>query len=289
MLLLVVFLLSGFAAVFLGVGWVMQQRVATGSDSHGLLSWTVLKELISSGVWWLGIAAMTAGQSLSAWALQFGPVSSVEPVLVGFLLVAFVVSAASAQVRPRWQEMTGPVVVIIALSVFLAVADPKVNRHSDPGWHDIAAATIGVTLVTAVVASVAKLIGARTPPVVESALLAGAAGLMYGLQDAATRGAIVVTNHHSLIYLISTMWPWVVLGSATVGVLLSQAAFRAERLDFALPPTAAAQPIAGVAIGVTLLGDRLSATGIDLALEALCVLAMLAGVVLIGRSPAFET
>ena len=112
---------------------------------------------------------------------------------------------------------------------------------------------------------------------------------MYGLQDAATRGAIVVTNHHSPLALISTLWPWVLLASATAGVLLTQAAFRAERLDWALPPTAAAQPIAGVVVGVALLGDRLSASGVALAFEALCIVAMLGGVVLIGRSPALES
>jgi hypothetical protein len=289
MLRRVVFLISVGAALFLGVGWVIQQRVATRSESHGLLSWAVLMELASSGRWWLGIAAMTVGQSLSAWALQFGPVSSVEPVLVGFLLVAFAVSAASAHVRPRWQEMTGPVIVIVALTVFLAVSDPRANLRSDPGWHDIAVATGAASLVTLLVAGAGKALANRTPPVVESALLAAAAGVMYGLQDAATRGAIVVTNHHSLIYLIATMWPWVLLASATAGVLLSQAAFRAERLDYALPPTAATQPIAGIVIGVTLLGDELSASGFALAFEALSLVAMLAGVLLIGRSTALES
>ena len=107
---------------------------------------------------------------------------------------------------------------------------------------------------------------------------------MYGLQDAATRGAIVFTHHHSLITLIHTMWPWVLLGSATAGVLLTQASFRAGRLDWALPPTAAAQPIAGIVIGIALLRDHLAATGFALAFESLCVVAMLGGVLLIGKS-----
>ena len=283
-----VFLISGAAAIFLGVGWVIQQRVAIGSKLSGLLSIGLLLELASSWRWWGGIAAMTVGQSLSAWALQFGPVGSVEPVLVGFLLVAFVVSARSAHESPRWQEVTGPVVLIIALIVFLAVSNPQANRRASPEWPGIAVATGTAGFLTAVVAVLAFVLSKRTPPVVESALLAAAAGIMYGLQDAATRGAIVVTEHHPLIYLVTTMWPWVLLAAATAGVLLSQAAFRAERLDYALPPTAATQPIAGIVIGVTLLGDRLSAGGGALAVEALCLVAMLAGVLLIGRSPAFE-
>jgi hypothetical protein len=57
-----VFVISAAAAVFLGVGWVVQQRVAISSDSEGLLSWKVIVELISSWLWWLGIATMTIGQ-----------------------------------------------------------------------------------------------------------------------------------------------------------------------------------------------------------------------------------
>ena len=110
---------------------------------------------------------------------------------------------------------------------------------------------------------------------------------MYGLQDAATRGAIVFTHRHKVIAVIPTMWPWVLLASATAGVLLTQASFRAGRLDWALPPTAAAQPIAGIVIGVVLLGDHLAATGLALAFESLSLVAMLGGVLLIGQSRAF--
>jgi hypothetical protein len=285
----VVFVISGFAAIFLGVGWVVQQRVAVQSKSDGLLSWKVLIELASSGLWWLGIVTMTVGQTLSSVALQFGAVSSVEPVLVASLLVAFVLSARLAHQRPRWQELTGPAVLIAALVVFLAVAKPQVSKQDDPRWFAITVATVGAALLALILAGTGKALANRTAPIIECILLAAAAGVMYGLQDAATRGAIVVTNHHSPLALVSTLWPWVLLGSATAGVLLTQAAFRAERLDWALPPTAAAQPIAGIVIGVALLGDRLSAGGVALAIEALCIVAMLGGVLLIGRSPAFES
>jgi hypothetical protein len=194
-----------------------------------------------------------------------------------------------ANQRPQWQELTGPAILIAALIVFLTVSKPQVSNHGDPRWVAITVATACTGLVALIFAGSGKALANRTPPVVECALLAAAAGIMYGLQDAATRGAIVVTNHHSVFALVSTLWPWVLLGSATAGVLLTQAAFRAERLDWALPPTAAAQPIAGIIVGVALLGDRLSASGLALAVEALCIIAMLGGVLLIGRSPTLES
>lgn len=283
------YLLALAGAVFLGVGWVLQQRVATATPSGGLLSWDVLKSLITSGRWWLGIAAMTAGQSFAAWALQLGPVSAVEPVLVGFLLVAFVFSGGLSHRPPSWEEVAGPIVLAAALALFLAIADPHANSHGQPGWPGITAATAASAAVAAVFAGAGWRLRKRTSAVVEAALIAAAAGIMYALQDAATRGAVVAASHHSLLHLVATMWPWVVLASATAGVLLSQAAFRAERLDYALPPTAAAQPVAGIILGVTLLGDELSATGLALFGEVLCLIAMLVGVLLIGRAPRFTS
>ena len=280
-----VFVLSCAAAIFLGVGWVVQQRVATQSKSAGLLSREVLLGLITSGLWWLGIAAMTIGQTLSSVALQFGPVSTVEPVLVASLLVAFGISAASGDHRPRWQEMAGPAILIVALVVFLTVGSPRQAKQPDPSWQAILIATAAAAVLALLVAGSGKFLA--TAPVLECTLLAVGAGIMYGLQDAATRGAIVFTHHHKVIAVIPTMWPWVLLASATAGVLLTQASFRAGRLDWALPPTAAAQPIAGIVIGVVLLGDHLAATGLALAFESLSVVAMLGGVLLIGQSRAF--
>jgi len=280
-----VFVLSCAAAIFLGVGWVVQQRVATQSKSAGLLSREVLLGLITSGLWWLGIAAMTIGQTLSSVALQFGPVSTVEPVLVASLLVAFGISAASGDQRPRWQEMAGPAVLIVALVVFLTVGSPRQAKQPDPSWQAILIATAAAAVLALLVAGSGKFLASA--PVLECTLLAVGAGIMYGLQDAATRGAIVFTHHHKVIAVIPTMWPWVLLASATAGVLLTQASFRAGRLDWALPPTAAAQPIAGIVIGVVLLGDHLAATGLALAFESLSLVAMLGGVLLIGQSRAF--
>jgi drug/metabolite transporter (DMT)-like permease len=284
----VVFLIGGAAAIFLGVGWVIQQRVATNSKSGGVLSWTVLIELVTSWFWWGGIAAMTVGQTLSSLALQFGPLSSVEPVLVGSLLIAFLFSALTAHGRPQWQELTGPTILIAALIVFLTVSDPREGEGIDPRWQAVAVAAGATAVVAAVCAGSAKVVGKRIGQVAECVLLAAAAGVMYALQDAATRGSIVYTQHHSWVALFATAWPWILLAAATAGVLLTQAAFRAQRLDWALPPTVASQPIAGVIFGVVLLGDRLSAGGVALLFEALCLVAMLGSVVLIGRSPAMQ-
>jgi hypothetical protein len=75
-----------------------------------------------------------------------------------------------------------------------------------------------------------------------------------------------------------------VLATGVCGILLSQSAFKAARLDYSLPPIAAAEPIAGIALGVSLLGDKISVSVVGLVVESLCLVAMVGGVMLIGRS-----
>jgi hypothetical protein len=97
---------------------------------------------------------------------------------------------------------------------------------------------------------------------------------------------MLLIKQHGLTGLLRSVWPYVLIVAATIGVILSQSAFRAARLDYSLPPISAAEPITSIVLGVWLLGDVLSYSRGGLAIEALCLVAMIAGVVLIGRSPA---
>jgi hypothetical protein len=242
----VVFVLSLGAAGLLGLGWVLQQRVAVRSLSSQLLSWSLVGDLIRTWTWWGGIAAMAAGQSLSAWALQLGPLTVVEPLLASSLLFAFVISAIQAQERVRWQELVGGLVLSGSLAAFLGVAQPIANR---------------------------------SPLSERSAVLIGAVAI------AVVAAAVAVTGRMTG----SLAAECVLLAAATAGVLCSQSAFRAGRLDYALPPTAAAQALCGIALGVGVLGDRIAVSAPRGATELLSLLALLAGTILIARSPALRT
>jgi hypothetical protein len=136
----------------------------------------------------------------------------------------------------------------------------------------------------AIVVLVLVMVGRRRATVGESILLASGAGLLYGLQDAATRAALQVVDKHGIVLLWISPWFYVIVGAAVVGILLSQSAFRAARLDYSLPPIAVAEPVAGIALGVSLLGDVISFSIPGLAVEAVCLAAMIAGALLIGRS-----
>jgi hypothetical protein len=274
----VVFLVGVAAAACLGLGYVLQQRVAAEASSAQLTAWKLLRFLIAHRVWWAGIAAMLIGQVLGGLALQLAAVTLVEPLLSTCLLFAFGFAAWISDMAVRWFEVAGALLLSAALGVFIAVGNPRSTVvPSQRREILILAVCFGVVALLVAIGSRRNLLG-------RSVLLASGAGLLYGLQDAATRASTVIAQHDGLVALLHTGWSLVVVGGAAAAILLSQTAFNAARLDYSLPPITAAEPIAGIALGVSLLGDRLSISTGALSVEAICLVAMVAGVVLIGNS-----
>jgi uncharacterized membrane protein len=279
----VVYLAGLLAGAAIGLGWVLQQRVAALAPRHELLHPRLLLRLIRQPLWCLGILAMLVGNMLWVWTLYLGTVSLVEPLLSSSLVFAFLFSAAFSRHRPSPRGVVGALLVCGALSGFVIVADAQ--------GDDAATARLGAVLLACLaVALVATVLARWRGRSWRSASVrfALAAGVLYGLQDAAARWALVDADRHGVAALLASSGTYVVLATALGGLLLSQSAFAAARLEVSLPPMVVAEPIAGIALGVALLGDRVAHTPLALAGELACLLAMVAGTALIGRSGALR-
>jgi drug/metabolite transporter (DMT)-like permease len=277
----VVYLAGLAAALSLGFGYVLQQRVAATMPLEELLRWRLLFHLMRRRLWWAGVAAMVVGQVLAGLALQLASVAVVEPLLSTNLLFALAFAAMFARARARWQEIVGACVLSASLGVLIAVGNPKNS-------HEPTSNSVRIALAVIVVGLGALLLGAaarRRGLVGESILLATGAGLTFGLQDASTRASFVDIDDHGVRALPTSPWPYLVVACAVVGILLSQSAFKAARLDYSLPPIAAAEPVTGILLGIWLLGDAVSVTIPGLIVESACLASMIAGAGLIAHSP----
>jgi NADH:ubiquinone oxidoreductase subunit K len=217
----VVYAVGIAAALLLGVGYVLQQRAAVTVPQEDMLRLRLLLDLMRLPMWWAGIGAMVMGEILAGLALQMATVAVVEPLLSANLLFALGLAAAMSRQRIKWQEVCGALLVTAALGVFIAVGQP----HSSPApatTAPIVALTVGVTVAAV---ALLVLVGKRRGAVGESVLLATGAGLLYGLQDAATRAAFVVGDHQGIAAVFVNPWIYVLIGAAVVGILLSQSAF----------------------------------------------------------------
>lgn len=273
--------LSLLGAIAVGAGWVLQHRVidpGAGGDPARRL-----RALLHRPVWWSGIASMSVGQTLTGIALQRGAITLVAPLAATNLLWAFLIRAVLIRHRPPRRDLIGAAGFAIAVTVFVIVGGPKVSLSNQPAGLLISGAvTAGVTVLAAGLV----VLGARHRAVVASVTAAIAAGVLYGMQDVATRGAIILSSRDGISAVVRSLWPYLLLAAATAAVLLTQRAFYAARLDYALPPMAATQPVLGVILGVLLLGDRLALDPGALAVEAACLAILLASTALLARSGA---
>ena len=89
--------------------------------------------------------------------------------------------------------------------------------------------------------------------------------------------------------MLLTNWPpYCLLGAGIVGLWLMQNAFSAGPLHASLPTIAAGEPVAGIALGIVVFGDRIQISPGMLAIEAGGIAALIVGVVMVARSSAFS-
>ena len=138
---------------------------------------------------------------------------------------------------------------------------------------------VGIALLLAALAKHARL------SVAAPVLLAVAAGMLYGLQDALTRISGQRLSRGGWPELMASWQPYAVIALGVSGLVLVQSAFETAPLRMSLPALTAAQPLAGIACAVGFLGDRLRTDTGALAWEAAGLAAIVAGIVLLGLHP----
>ncbi|MER7028059.1 MULTISPECIES: DMT family transporter [Streptomyces] len=276
-----VILLALGAACCLGLGFVLQQAAAQHAPMKDFLSLRLLLDLARMPRWLAGIGLMVCGMALGAFALGMGDITLVEPLLATNLLFAMALSRWLTKQRLGRSGWAGLWLLAGGVTAFIVAGQPHGGQATaDPLRQWL---IIGVVLGTALLlTAVAK----RMWMALEAALLGTAAGLLYGLQDALTRmsGDRFTAGGWSAV---ATSWqPYAVVALGVTALVLVQSAFETAPLRLSLPALTAAQPLAGIACGVGFLGDRLRMTPGALAWQAAGIVAIVVGIVLIGRHPA---
>ncbi|GGM01313.1 hypothetical protein GCM10010129_51060 [Streptomyces fumigatiscleroticus] len=276
-----VLVLAVSAACCLGFGFVLQQSAARQAPLGDFLSPRLLLDLVRVPRWLGGIALMVAGMVLGAVALGRGEVSLVEPLLATNLLFALALSRVRTRQPLGRQGWAGLALLAGGVSAFIVAGEPRGGSVvTDPLRHWlIIGVMLGLALALTACAKRARL--SRGP-----LLLALAAGLLYGVQDALTRVTGQRFAAGGLTGVLTGWQPYAVLVLGVTGLVLVQSAFETAPLRMSLPALTAAQPLAGIACGVGFMGDRLRTGTGALAFEACGLAAVVVGIVLLGLHPA---
>lgn len=264
-------LLALIAALISGVGDVVRQRSAQEITDQRVGHVELLRMSLRDAKWWLGGTAAVASFALQAVALGLGSVVLVQALQVTALLFALPVYAWLTKQGLTRGEWVWAFLLAGAVAVFVSVGEPAAGyqRGSLHSWA-VVALVLGPAMVLCV-------LGARvfTGPVA-AVLLALVSASSWALFSVLTK-AIVDTLHSGLETVLRTpeLYGWVLV--AALGTVFQQSSFRASSLTASLPTMTVAEPLVTSVLGITVLGETLTADGPELiALVAAAVVVVIA-------------
>ncbi|WP_406423694.1 DMT family transporter [Streptomyces sp. NBC_00842] len=235
-------LLSLVSAVAYAAGAIVQERVATAGDGRSLTP-------LRNRVWWVAVALNGVGAVLHVLALAYGPLSLVQPL--GALTIVFALPMSALFVRRRagstaWR---GAIMATVGLAGLLALTGSGESHTLDgPEQFMLATVTFGaVALLLVVSKGVQK-------PVVRSVVLAGAAGVAFGIASVFTKTVAMEWTSGAVGAGLPSLL--VIAALAGAGLLLSQAAYRGAGLTAPLATVTVVNPVIAAAVGITLFGEE---------------------------------
>jgi hypothetical protein len=107
--------------------------------------------------------------------------------------------------------------------------------------------------------------------------------------DALTRRTVQIADGHSFAAVL-TSWPgYCLVAASLIGLWLMESSFNAAPLHAWLPAITAAEPIAGIALGIVVFGDVVRVSPGVITLQAAGLAATVAGVIMVARAPALSS
>ncbi|MBO0775420.1 MAG: DMT family transporter [Actinobacteria bacterium] len=278
------YLIGVIAAVLLGIGFVLQQGAAQQLPKSEFLRWRLLLDLLRKGRWLAGIAAMVAGQLLSAWLVGHVDLSLAEPLLATNLIFALVLAGPLSRQPVHKSEIIGALILmagVACLSVGRSVHAAQVSVGSAAYWPYAAAGVAAAAYGFAV-------LGRRRTGVWRATFTGVSAGTVFGLQDALTRRTILILTLNGIPGVLTTWSSYGVILVAITGLWLTQSAFNAAPLHASLPAITAGEPVCGIVLGIIVFGDPMHVSPGLIALQACGFAALVLGVILVARAPALS-
>jgi drug/metabolite transporter (DMT)-like permease len=240
--------LGAGSALFFAVGAVVEQEATLASTTDGTLD---LRQLVRRPAWLAGQGANVIGIVLQVVALALAPVSIVQPLLAGGLVVALGIRSVKDRRWPVGRDLLGASLAAGGLAVFLAAAHPADETQDRvPGKLAVLVAAL-VALALVALSRLAKE-GRR------GALGSGlAAGIAMGIAAVLISAALKTLSSEGLVDALTGPALW---GAVVVGVgaqIACQQAFSRGSLAWSLPVLTVADPVAAVPAARWLLAEQL--------------------------------
>jgi len=213
--------------------------------------------LFRSGWYTLGIAIAIASWGFHAAALSLAPISLVQSVIAGGLVLLTVVADRLFGIEVSRREWIGVGLAAVGLA-FLAAT---LEGAGDSAHSDYQTATIAIYVAAA--AGLGLVVASRAKERRHAGVLYGAAaGLLWGASDVSIKGA-----SHSLgdgIALVLNPLIWVIVIASLIGLLVSAKSLQLGDPVPVIAVTSVAANAVTIAAGPVVFGDPLPGSSLGL-------------------------
>jgi drug/metabolite transporter (DMT)-like permease len=266
------------AAVLFSLGGVLQHR-AVAAHAVGAFDTDGMVRGVRQPMWWLGLAVQALAVLVQLVALALTALATVQTIMTTMVVWVLAFAVLLERVRPGRAEFLGSALVGAGVIGFVLATRPQVTgtEVDTTLW----AVTTAACLACAVVAvGVSRTLS----PGPAAAVLGGGAGLVNVLGSGLASASILLAEQSGAFAVLRSWLPYGAIAVTLASIGATVMAFAAGPATAAIPPMIAANPIAGFAFGVLLLGQSW-AGGAPAAAAALVALAVtLAGIVVLARS-----
>ena len=252
--------LSLFSTVAYAAAAVAQERLAARTSGTGVL------RLVAHGAWWWSVALNACAALLHVAALEFGPLTLVQPLGALTLVAAVPLGARAAGRRISVVEWRGTTLTLIGLAALLVTASGPEPDGVLSLPEALAVAGTTAVVIGALSLPRPRLRSTRSGPGLRHATASGfASGVASALTQTVT---VAATDRSRSVFSVQVVVVALLVAVfAAGGLLLSQAAYRGG-LGAPLAVVTLANPVAAAMIGLSLLGEHLQGGTAGLALAA---------------------
>lgn len=230
-------------------------------------------------LWWIAQSVQAGALLLHATALQFGPLTLVQPMLATVVVMALPLNHHLNRSRITRAELLWAGLVAASLASFLLVAAP--SHATEPAeTHRLAVAAIALAAAVACCVLVAQ----KTPSRIAALALGSASGLAFSMEALLLQVTTTALLRNPVTVLVDpSSYGLVVAGAA--GVVLTQLAYRAGPISAALPAIITVNPVASVILGVLVNGEQIRTSPLSLVLEMASFAGLALAVAALTRFP----
>jgi hypothetical protein len=231
--------------------------------------------LYSSKWFALGMLTATASWGLHVAALALAPMSVVQVALAaGVVFIAVMADRLFGfEVgRRQWLGLISMAAGLVVLGLTLPAMHGAHSHFSVPAMTAFEAGLFGLGGLL--------IMGPRMGGPIEhhGIMLGGAAGILFGVSDAAIKALTGIAGAHGAVALLLSPWFAVALAASIVAFYASARALQDGEAVPVIAVTGTAANIAGIAGGIVVFGDPVSGSPFGLVAQALAfVLVIVAG------------